>query len=292
MHKNAADSPWYIFVPGHRPLLGKDPDIKRLPKLTGHADADATIWSTLGMTLTLGTVAAAATVLANKVAEKAWDRKRQEIHKNKVNALYSYNAPNSAPEVAAVDEVREIGLNEPKKLENKASKLLENKEALVEKSAAGGFAAALIPPLVAVPAAFAIGNATSKIMEEDREQTLDKEIAELRNKLDRLYARHLELQGVNKQASGRPNPLGQALTIGALVPLAISGLTGYAAYLYTKKKDENRQKLKMLEEVVMPQNLTNTPAELQLVLGENQALPTRREEQTYIDDLKEKAARL
>ena len=291
MHKIAADSPWYIFVPGHRPLLGKDPDIKQLPKLTGNEDADATLWSTLGMTLTLGTVAAAATAIANKVAEKAWDRKRQEIHKNKVNALYSYNAPNSAPEVEAVKEVREIGLNEPKKLENKLPKLLENKEPAVEKAAAGGMAAALIPPLVAIPTAFAIGNATKKIMEEDREQELDKEIAELRNKLDRLYARHLELQGVSKQASG-PNFTGRVITLGLLLPAAVAGLTGYATYLYTKKKDENRQKLKMLEEVVMPQNLTNTPSELQVVLGSEKTLPTKREEQTYIEDLKEKAAQL
>ena len=293
MYKQAAgDSPWWIFMPGHR-FLGKTPDTDKLPDLLGNSDANNVLWSTIGSTLTLGTLAATATAIANKVVEKAWDRKRAEIHRNKVNSLYSYNTPNTAPDVEAVKEIRELGITEPRKIEQKAPKLLEN-NAPVEKTAS--VAAALIPPLVSIPAAFAIGNMTKDVLEEDRGEELDKEIAELRNKLDKLYARHLELQGVSKTANDdgadRPGPGGKLLAALMLTPLAISAITGYATYLYTKKKDENRQKLKMLQEHVLPQNLTNTPSEVQLVLGENNTIPSDRGNQGYIEDLNAKVSQL
>lgn len=293
MHKEAGgDSPWSIFVPLHRTVFGLNPNVDKLPKVLGSREANSILWSTLGQTLSLGAIAATATVLANKVAESAWDKKRKAIHENKVNALYSYNAPNTAPDVQAVKEVREIGLKEPKQLENKETKLLENKEPM--EKAAGTLAEALVPPLIAVPAAFAIGSLAKEVIEEDRGEKLDKEIAELRNKLDRLYARSLELRGVEKTAAGdeKPNVLGRMATAAVLGPLALATITGYATYLYTKKKDENRQKLKMLEETVLPQNLTNTPAEMQLVLNDKDKLPTTRSEQNYIEDLQDKAAKL
>jgi len=297
--KKQAKSPWNAFIPGAE-LFGAEIDTSKLPQVFKPGPGDKgeaanynkILWGTLGSTLTLTGILGAAKVLANRYAESEWDKKKAEIHKNKVNALYSYNTPNTAPDVQAVKDVRDLAV--AKKIEDEEEKpegiILEP----LPKAADGEFAAAVVPPLIALPTAFAIQSLFEKDVVENRRDELSEEIAKQRNKLDKLYARMLKLQSkspVNKIASG-PS-LTDRFSAGYLLTTALlSSAVGYAAYYYTKKQDENRIKQKMLEKQLIPQNLTNVPATMDIEVSKSGKIPQTRSEQNYIEDLGKKVAEL
>lgn len=312
-----SDHPAGIFVPFGR-YFGFNPDPAKLPIIfTGEnaAEKNQTFWTTVGSTVSLTTLLGTISLLATKYAERKWDKKKADIHRNKVNALYSYNTPNTAPDVKAVKEVRELGISKEDDEDNK--KVVEDAAAATEAlPKAASLAATLVPPLIALPAAFAIQSAFSQDLVDSRRDKLDEEIAKQRNKLDKLYARLLKLQSedkdIKKEAAdegssapptswwwnpfkwaagkdpGGDKPLGLYLTGLGLFTSAMA----YAGYYYTKKNDSNRQKLKVLQEHVLPQNLTNVPASMDVLVGASGKIPTKRAEQTYIKELQNKAKEL
>ena len=295
-----SDSPWSIFVPFNR-VFGLNPDPRKLPTLftgEGAPEYNQALWSTIGNTITLTGALAAIKVLANKYAEKQWDKKKADIHRNKVNALYSYNTPNVAPDVKAVEEVRNIGIKKED----------EDEEDTIPK-AASSLAATMIPPMVAIPTAFALQSLIDQDLVDTRRDKLDDEIAKQRNKLDKLYARLMQLQSkspINKQADGNPaqpatwipnflkaDPGGDKFATLYLLGLGLfGGAMSYAGYYYTKKQDANRQKNKILQKYLLPQNLTNVPANMDVMVSRSGKLPKTRAEQNYIEDLSEKAKAL
>ena len=303
-------SPWGIFVPFNR-FLHLNPDTAKLPNLTSNAEANQMIWSTLGATLSITGVLGLATYLANAYTVHKWDKKKAAIHRNKVNAIHSYNTPNTANAVKAVNQVRNLGLSgkTPKLLENKVVEAAANNEALADEDpvltkaahgdnmekAASGNLAALIPPLIAIPSAIALNGLFKDDMAETHGEELDKEIIKQRNKLDALYARLLALHGDNieKTAGGdRPSAVKPGVDKPSLVengtqllfgiPIVAGMLAGYATYKYAVEQDEDFNKKKMLEKTVLPQNLTNAPAEVQLVLGKGGKIPHKYTEQSYV----------
>lgn len=285
-----SDSPLWTLLPGHG-FLGINPDLKGLPKLFADPSYNRTAWNTLGAVASTSAIVAAASIIANKLATSRWDKKRAEAHRNKVNALFSFSTPNIAPEKKAVTEVRSLGVVEPKLLTNDSNTedLSEYKD-VVKKEADAGMLANILPILATIPAAMGTYALIKDDLKEVRKQDLDKEIEEKRNKLDKLYAKLLkERSDLSKNASdknGNPD-LKDKVYAGLLLPLLAAPIAfGLMSYGFTSKHDDNRAKMKMLENQVISQNLTNIPDTLEVVTGENGAIPKTRKEQKYIDDLK------
>lgn len=289
-----ADNPMWIFAPGHR-LFGIQPNSNRLPRITGNKDTNETIWNTVGTTVALTGVAALATVIANRMMEKDWDKKKVEAHKNKVNALQSINTPNYASESEEVERVRNIGLEDGAKKLKKSARLL---------SEAGK---TVVPLLVGIPAAIGMHKALSADLVDEREGNLDKEIESQRNKLDALYAKLLDMHEPEKIATPAPLKLlenrtptaaldvsdagiakkaglpGSTAAVLTAIALGIPLVSGMAAYHFTRHVDENRKKTKILKDL-MAANLTNVPASVDIALGEEGNIPEFKDQQTYIDD--------
>lgn len=277
----AKDSPLWIAVPGH-PLADIHPDTSGLPKVLKDDTANYTLWATLGGATLVGSLVAAATYIANKRAEKKWDEERKEIHENKVNAINPIEAPNYAPSIENVKKLRQIGLKDTLKLEDKSE--MPKTAGMVVDTAWS----TVLPLAASAAAAAGAYHLTKKELVDDRIEDLDKEILEARNKLDALYAKELELKGVKKSA-GMSKDASWASTLnswwGASL-LAMLATTGYASYEYTKHTLAANRRKKLMQELIA-KNTTNIPATLQVELPGK--IPTKPEEQTYIQDLQERA---
>jgi len=324
IQKKAADSPLWLLAPGSGILLGKTPDVSGLPRLARNDINNQAAWNTVGATITASGIAAAAALIANKLAESKLERKRKQIHTNKVNALMPLSTPNYAPDISAVAAVRNLGVSTPKKEkeeENKLSKAIEQiKQKLLtytedilpskeeekhelKKAADGLIPTQVLPALATIPAALLTHTLVNKELEEERKEDLDEEIEELRNRLDSLHAELLETyrdeRGVVKAASGgllwNDENTGALQRVGAVM-LASTALAfaipAVGAYMYTKKSDKARKKLEVLEKKVLAQNLTNIPDSLSVVVGEDEKIPKTRKEQKYIEELAESSKSL
>lgn len=70
-----------------------------------------------------------------------------------------------------------------------------------------------------------------------------------------------------------------------LAAALVAGLTGATVYNMTKDKDKERKRKKLLEKQVFAQNLTNTPNQVELLLGKHAPFPTDESRQTYIKEI-------
>ena len=278
-------SPWWIFVPGAG-ILGKNPDVSKLPNMGLGPEGNAFLWNTIGNSLTVGGITAAATILAHNWTKGHLKHKVERNHETKVNALSPISTPNTAPDVKAVKEVRSIGVRDVAK---KRKKQEEEKEPM-QKSAM--FVDTVLPLLATIPVSAGVYEWTRSELEKKHKEDLDKEIAEKRNHLDKLYAKMLKLRAkegapivksasMNKEAGLGNLGLGLLYTSFGLAPI----LAAIGAYKYTKTHDDDILKRKILEKQIMSQNLTNIPDTLEVVTGENETIPTSRKEQKYIDEL-------
>ena len=287
--KNASghDSPWWIFVPGAG-IFGKNPDMGKLPNLGLGGEGNAFVWNTIGNSLTVGGLTAAATILAHNWTKEHVRRKAEKRHENKVNALSPISTPNTASDVSAVDAIRSIGVRDVakrrknKREEDKENEALQKTESM-PKSAM--WTDTVLPLLATIPVAGGVYTLVSSDLKDQHKEELDKEIAEKRNHLDKLYAKMLKLRAsdknIEKTAGIGSLGYGLLLTSMGLVPM----LAGIGAYKYTKAHDEDIIKRKIIEKQIMDQNLTNIPDTLEVVTGDDESIPTTRKEQKYIDEL-------
>ena len=309
IHKQADDKHWsYAFIPGHQ-FLGLETDMSKYPKVFTNAGANRTLWNTLGAVATTGAITAAIAASANKLAERKWDAAKRDKHRNKVNALFAFSTPNKATDQRAVTAVRNIGIGSTKKkIDEDKVKELENKEqpsiidiaavkellpkaASLPKKADWEIAGTMLPLLATVPAALGVYNLVRDDVKEVRKEELDKRILEERNKLDALYAELLKRRSnIAKQAKGDDSEGSPGLWegAGAFLGLGLIGaplLSSLIAYHYTKKHDDTHQRMKLLKDQIISQNLTNIPDTLEVITGEDESIPETRKEQKYIDQL-------
>jgi hypothetical protein len=275
--KAGNDSPLWFFLPGHQ-LFNISPSTKGLPAFSKSHETNKTIWGLLGGMATGATLTAAITYLANKRAEKKWDEERKELHETKINAINPIEAPNFAPEKENVKKLRELGLKDTLKLEDKAD-IKKTAGILVPE------AWSTIIPLAGTAAAVAgTYHVMKKDMVDERVKKLDDEILAMRNKLDALYAKELELKGL-KKSSSMPKAAGIPGAFNAwwgATLLATLATTGFASYEYTKHMLAANRRKKLLKELAA-RNTTNIPSTIQVEVPDK--LPTKGSEQTYIEDL-------
>lgn len=297
LKKQSSDSKWWLLLPGHG-VLGKEPDLKDFPQIFKDQTANRTAWNVLGASLSTAAVVAAASVIANNIANRRWDKKRVEAHRNKVNALFSFSTPNVAPAKHAVTEVRSIGVSKPKLLPPPATAPADvTEKELVEKTASSDAITSVLPILATIPVAAGTYALIKDDLKDVRKEALEREIEEKRNKLDKLYAQLLkERATLAKNASvektadfdwwDRASEYWDGAKTVALLPLLAAPIAfGLMSHGFTSKHDNNRAKLKMLEKQIISQNLTNIPDTLEVITGEGESIPKTRKEQKYIDEL-------
>ena len=284
LYKKAdGDSPWWMFVPGAG-IFGKKPDVGRLGDLGLGRDGNIFAWNLIGNSITAGGVTAAATILAHKLAKAHVRSKAAKLHEAKVNALAPISAPNMASDIKAVGELRRIGVgNNNKKAGKDPEELVMQKTESMPKEAMWR---SVLPLLATIPVSAGVYHWVKSELKDEHEEELNKEIAEQRNHLDKLYAKLLKARSSDDQLEKTANgPItagyGLLMTSVGLMPI----LAGIGAYKYTKAHDEDIIKRKILEKQIMAQNLTNIPDTLEVVTGDDESIPTTRKEQKYIDEL-------
>lgn len=283
------------FTPNTPMQLSKDPQVNRA------------VWNALfsgGAMLGLG--ALIKHISAQRQNEK-FNKKQQEAIESKLNGIVPFTEPDSS-------------LKDTKKREERRTRELE-KNANVLENAVTNATLGLIPIAAAAGGLYAGARAVNDSVKEDREEKLKKEIAELQNKLDKLYndrivlnekRRELRkaaglgdwidstggfLNDVTDTVFGRENPdspkQGMARTILSL-PFLTAGAVGllgtYTAKRYFDKRDADRAKLKMLEKKMLPADLVGTPPVIIMEEGPRGKLQVagRKEEERPKDDEKEK----
>ena len=245
MRKTAKyDNPAWIFLPGHRLIAGKNPDITKFPQLSKNDDLNTTLWGTIGAMASTGALAALLTSLANKNAKKSMNELREKIRKNKISALSAISVPDEA-----YDEE-------------------------LEKQASADWTTTAIPIGAALATGALVHRAVGEKSQKQYEDELDAEIEAQRKKLNKLYARVLKLYGsgnnfqLSKAASADDNPnLISRVGNGAVLTLLAAGvIPALAAYYYTKKHSDERATEKVLKDQVLASNLTNIPDSILLQL--------------------------
>ena len=283
------------FTPNTPMKLSKDPHVNRA------------VWNALfsgGAMLGLG--ALIKHISSQKQNEK-FDKKQKEAVESKLNGIVPVTEPDSS-------------LKDTKAREKRRTRELE-KNANVLDDAVKNAVLGLIPITAAAGGLYAGARAVNDSIKEDREDALKKEIAQLQNKLDKLYNDRLVLnekrRALRKNAGlgdwadsvggylndfsdvlfGRSNPespkRGMANTVMSL-PFLLAGSVGllgtYAAKRYFDKRDADRAKLKMLEKKMLPADLVGTPPVIIMEEGPRGKLQVagRKEEEKPKEDEKEK----
>ena len=283
------------FTPNTPMKLSKDPRV------------NLAVWNALfsgGAMLGLG---ALIKHISSQRQNEKFDKKQQEAIESKLNGIVPFTEPDSS-------------LRDTKAREKRRTRELE-KNANALKNAVTNATLGLIPIAAAAGGLYAGARAVNDSVKEDREEKLKKEIAELQNKLDKLYndrivlnekRRELRksaglgdwidstggfLNDITDTVFGRSNPdspkQGMANTILSL-PFLTAGAVGllgtYTAKRYFDKRDADRAKLKMLERKVLPADLVGTPPVIIMEEGPRGKLQVagRKEEEKPKDDEKEK----
>ena len=279
------------FTPNTPMKLSNDPRVNRA------------VWNALfsgGAMLGLG--ALIKHISSQKQNEK-FDKKQQEAIESKLNGIVPFTEPDSS-------------LKDTKKREERRTRELKKNANVVTNAALG-----LVPIVAAAGGLYAGARSVNDSVKEDREEKLKKEIAELQNKLDKLYndrivlnekRRELRkaaglgdwidstggfLNDVTDSVFGRDNPdsakqgMGKTLlTLPFLTAGAVGLLGTYASKRYFDKRDADRAKLKMLEKKMLPADLVGTPPVIIMEEGPRGKLQVagRKEEEKPKEDDKEK----
>ena len=283
------------FTPNTPMKLSKDPHVNRA------------VWNALfsgGAMLGLG--ALIKYMSAQKQNEK-FDKAQKESVESKLNGIAPVTEPDRSLRDTAAREKRRT-----RELEKNASVL----DGAVKNAVLG-----LVPITVAAGGLYAGARAVNDSIKEDREDALKKEIAQLQNKLDKLYNDRLVLNEKRKELRknaglgdwadtvggylndfsdtlfGRSNPespkRGMANTVMSL-PFLTAGAVGllgtYAAKRYFDKRDADRAKLEMLKKKMLPADLIGTPPVIIMEEGPRGKLQVagRKEEEKPKEDEKEK----
>lgn len=283
------------FTPNTPMKLSKDPRV------------NLAVWNALfsgGAMLGLG--ALIKHMSAQKQNEK-FDKKQKEAIESKLNGIVPFTEPDSSMRDTEAREKRRT-----REIKKNASVL----DSAVKNAVLG-----LIPITAAAGGLYAGARAVNDSIKEDREEALKKEIAQLQNKLDKLYNDRIVLNEKRRQLRksaglgdwidstggflnditdtvfGRSNPdspkQGMASTIMSL-PFLSAGAVGllgtYAAKRYFDKRDADRAKLKMLEKKMLPADLIGTPPVIIMEEGPRGKLQVagRKEEERPKEDEKEK----
>lgn len=210
--------------------------------------------------------------ISSQKQNEKFDKKQEEAVESKLNGIVPFTEPDSS-------------LKDTKKREERRTRELEKNANLLTDAALG-----LVPIAAAAGGLYAGARAVNDSVKEDREASLKKEIAELQNKLDKLYNDRIVLNEKRKELRktaglgdfvdkaggflndlsdsifGRENPdspkRGTARTILSL-PFLTAGAVGllgtYASKRYFDKRDADRAKLKMLQRKILPADLIGTP---------------------------------
>lgn len=276
------------FTPNTPMKLSKDPQVNRA------------VWNALfsgGAALGLG---ALIKHISSRRQNEKFDKKQQEAVESKLNGIIPFTEPDSS-------------LKDTKKREERRTREIKKNASMLTDAALG-----LVPIAAAAGGLYAGARAVNDSVKEDREAALKKEIAQLQNKLDKLYNDRIVLNEKRKELRktadlgdfvdkageylndfsdsifGRENPdspkRGMASTILSL-PFLTAGAVGllgtYASKRYFDKRDADRAKLKMLERKVLPADLVGTPPVIimeESPRGKLQVAGRRGEEKPNDDD--------
>lgn len=226
--------------------------------------------------------------LTSRVQDKHLDKKQQEAVDAKLNGIVPVTEPDSD-----LEDTEEREKRKKKEIPVKKKASAEQEDPSVGGTFGRMAGTALLnslPVLAAGGALYAGSKMVSDVKKEDRTAALQKEIAELQNKLDSLYSQRLALREerrkLQKQASifdsisdfvyGSDDPESakrSTLIAGMELPIVsaalASALAGYGAYKYFSKRDKDRAKVKMLEKRILPTDLVGTPPTIVMETGED-----------------------
>lgn len=234
------------------------------------------------------TLASIAKAVSHKINAKKWEKKSKRIVEDKLNALYPIAAPNYDKDAKTTDEIRKIGLNEIAKQANGEESTADKIKKYFELSLKGSL------PIVATMTAAAVApSLIQERLENKDEDELDVKIREKRNELDALRAKLIDLQ-LNKKANNEDgssdgNPFatttayGLAALLAALVPGAYMVANSYL------KKNDRARKIVEAGADASSRNLTNIPQRLSLKLTAEGRPALNKQEQQYVQELKELA---
>lgn len=283
------------FTPNTPMKLSKDPQVNRA------------VWNALfsgGAMLGLG---ALIKHMSSQKQNEKFDKKQQEAVESKLNGIVPFTEPDSS-------------LKDTKKREERRTREIK-KNANELTNAVTNATLGLIPIAAAAGGLYAGARAVNDSVKEDREAALKKEIAQLQNKLDKLYNDRIVLNEKRKELRktadlgdfvdkageylndfsdsifGRENPdspkqgLGRTILSLPFLTAGAVGLLGtYTAKRYFDKRDADRAKLKMLEKKMLPADLVGTPPVIIMEEGPRGKLQVagRKEEEKPKEDDKEK----
>jgi len=308
--KIAEDFNWNVMLPGAG-AMGLDDTPRGLPS-TGDTHTDKIVWNTAGNTITIASALIGLKLLANKLARKELEKKKKRAHENKVNAMHAYSTPNTAPQAEAVDKVRSLGVTKESSIGTVAVPLMlatpaalaitkivterakddAEDEADEKLAEARNELDALHAKLLKLRLKKSASSLKLPIIDDDEDEddgddddTDEVEVTVKSPSVPKpaITAKSTGFSLLPKAASNEivNKGVGGYLLTAALV----AGLTGATVYTLTKDKDKERKRKKLLEKQIFAQNLTNTPNQVELLLGKHAPFPTDESRQTYIKEI-------